>query len=195
MGPELNLTKSGEATPRILFADDTAEAPMEIHNRAEIVPPRGLSGVVEMYGPIRDYIKDDGTLSSKWVRERAAYVHCPWDCRLSWDKEVRVKRFQVHVAIQEVFQEGVSKIHAQGLGEELQYYGGGFNFRPQRGSGKKLSLHAFLAAWDFNPEENPLGSDPLMHRGVVRILESLGFTWGGRWTRPDGMHFQFAKGY
>lgn len=190
------LNKSGEATPRILLADDTAEdLPMESQNRAGIIPPNGLSGVVEMYGQIRDYIQDDGTLSTKWVRERAAYVRCPWDCRLSWDKEIKVKRFQVHVAINDVFEQAVTKINDQGLGAELRYYGGGFNFRHQRGSAKKLSIHAFIAGWDFNPEQNPLGSDPLMHRGVVRIFESLGFTWGGRWSRPDGMHYQFAKGY
>jgi hypothetical protein len=27
---------------------------------------------------------------------------------------------------------------------------------------------------------------------VVAIFEKWGFRWGGRWTKPDGMHFELA---
>jgi hypothetical protein len=26
---------------------------------------------------------------------------------------------------------------------------------------------------------------------LVAIFRRWGFTWGGRWMRPDGMHFEF----
>jgi len=25
------------------------------------------------------------------------------------------------------------------------------------------------------------------------VAEEMGFTWGGRWSRPDGMHFQWGS--
>ena len=27
----------------------------------------------------------------------------------------------------------------------------------------------------------------------MKILEDWGFTWGGRWLVPDGMHFEFVR--
>jgi hypothetical protein len=32
-----------------------------------------------------------------------------------------------------------------------------------------------------------------MPREIVQIMERNGFTWGGRWLVPDGMHFEWAR--
>lgn len=163
-------------------------------NPNAIVAPNGFDEIIARYGNPRAYLKDDGTLRSTWVRERAAFVRVPWECFLSWDHDARVKRFQCHVEIKDHFEWVINALHEDGVGEELRFYGGGFNFRPQRGSAK-LSTHVFICAWDFNPEENPLGSEGVMNPRIVQIFEANGFTWGGRWRRPDPMHFQFASGY
>lgn len=164
-------------------------------NPKAIEPPKGYGELVATYGSIRDYIKEDGTLRSSWVRERAAYVFCPWDCRLSWDKDVRVKRFQVHAYLREDFEFVIQKIHSEGLGRLLPFYGGGFAFRAKRGIAGQYSVHSFLAAWDFNPETNELGEIGDMDPKIVEIFELNGYTWGGRFSRPDWMHFQKVRGY
>ena len=28
---------------------------------------------------------------------------------------------------------------------------------------------------------------------MVKIFEQWGFTWGGQWLVPDGMHFEFVR--
>lgn len=59
----------------------------------------------------------------------------------------------------------------------------------------KLSTHAWGIGLDINVHENPLGKAPKMDARIVAIFRDHGFKWGGDWTRPDGMHFQYATGY
>lgn len=63
------------------------------------------------------------------------------------------------------------------------------------------SMHAYGIALDIRATSYPLGvpvTDPAMLAAAARI-EALttpdGWTvwdWGGRWRRPDGMHFELA---
>lgn len=84
----------------------------------------------------------------------------------------------------------------EGAWKWLQEWGGCYNFRLQRG-GTRLSLHSWAAAFDFNPTKLPLGvqADPRSGfvQEVVPIFERNGWTWGGRWSRPDGMHFEAVR--
>jgi hypothetical protein len=32
-----------------------------------------------------------------------------------------------------------------------------------------------------------------MPRRIVDLIEAQGFTWGGRWIIPDGMHFEWQS--
>lgn len=74
---------------------------------------------------------------------------------------------------------------------------GAYAFRLMRG-GTRLSLHSWAAAIDLNADSYPLGSRPSPNdefvRHVVPVFEAEGWQWGGRWTRPDAMHFQATKG-
>jgi hypothetical protein len=56
-----------------------------------------------------------------------------------------------------------------------------------------LSHHSWGAAVDFNVPENAFGAAPHQDPRLVAIFERWGFTWGGRWLVPDGMHFEFAR--
>jgi hypothetical protein len=56
-------------------------------------------------------------------------------------------------------------------------------------------MHGFGGALDFNAETNELGTKGDMDPEVVAIVEAHGWEWGGRWRRPDPMHWQFARGY
>lgn len=59
--------------------------------------------------------------------------------------------------------------------------------------GGRLSHHAWGAAVDFNVAQNRPGTPPDLDRRFVRIMENNGFTWGGRWLIPDGMHFEWVR--
>lgn len=57
----------------------------------------------------------------------------------------------------------------------------------------RLSHHAWGVAIDLNVAENPYGAEPNMSRRIVEVMEGQGFTWGGRWIIPDGMHFEWQS--
>jgi D-alanyl-D-alanine carboxypeptidase len=58
--------------------------------------------------------------------------------------------------------------------------------------GGRLSHHSWGIAFDMNVAENAFGSKPDLDRRLVRVMEDAGFTWGGRWLIPDGMHFEWV---
>jgi hypothetical protein len=62
-------------------------------------------------------------------------------------------------------------------------------FNPSRA----LSMHAWGLAVDFNVKGNEYGNrNPTMDPRIVEIFERWGFVWGGRWSTPDGMHFELG---
>jgi hypothetical protein len=105
-----------------------------------------------------------------------------------------VTRFNCHVLAQDNFQAAFNDVHQQGLWDLLEDFGGCFNVRTARGL-KKSSTHSWGIAVDVAVKSNPLGAKPKLDLRVVSTFESYGFLWGGRWFRPDGMHFQLATGY
>jgi hypothetical protein len=71
--------------------------------------------------------------------------------------------------------------------------GGCFNPRVARFSdGGSLSSHSWGIAVDINVDVNPLGGKPHQDPRLVAIMASHGFSWGGRWLRPDGAHFEWV---
>lgn len=82
--------------------------------------------------------------------------------------------------------------------EKLSYlinssdFGGCFSARFTR-SGDNLSRHAWGIGVDFNVQDNLMGQTPRMDPQIVKIMEDWGFSWGGDWTIPDGMHFEYVK--
>lgn len=61
-------------------------------------------------------------------------------------------------------------------------------FNPRR----VLSMHAWGLAIDFNVSTNKYGANPELDGRIVEIFERWGFSWGGDWSVPDGMHFELA---
>jgi len=93
---------------------------------------------------------------------------------------------QLRAALGEVVQRGLSAlIHPD-------EFAGCFAARIIPGSvGEAVSAHTWGAALDVNARSNPLGAPPTQDPRVVAIFKRWGFTWGGAWMRPDGMHFEF----
>lgn len=80
---------------------------------------------------------------------------------------------------------------------QLDIYGGGFNFRLMR-NGRSLSMHSWGCAIDISHLINWYGrkydaSKDMMPAKVIQIFKNEGWTWGGKWSTADGMHFQAAN--
>lgn len=95
---------------------------------------------------------------------------------------------QIAGAFREVEEQGLAHLIHQGD------FGGCFSPRYIR-SGKDagLSRHAWAIAFDFNVSGNLYGQPPTMDMRLVEIMERHGFSWGGRWNYPDGMHFEYVS--
>ena len=74
---------------------------------------------------------------------------------------------------------------------DLHTYDGLFVIRNTRGS-TLVSAHSYGIAIDVNAEDGRLGATPSMAQSVVDAFTGAGFTWGGSWGRPDGMHFSLG---
>lgn len=77
----------------------------------------------------------------------------------------------------------------------VSIYSGAYNYRLMRG-GDRLSMHSYGCAIDFDAARNGFG-DPTPHLAtvpaVLKAFDDEGWTWGGKWSKPDGMHFQAAR--
>ena len=95
----------------------------------------------------------------------------------------------IHAALAEIEASGLAGAIDVG---DTRRNGGCWNPRRIRGSsGGAVSRHAWGLAFDINPATNAWGTEPTLDPRVVEIFRSHGFAWGGTWTRPDGMHFEW----
>lgn len=94
-----------------------------------------------------------------------------------------------------VYGGNLDKLKADGM----HLFGGLYNYRPIRG-GSTLSMHAYGAAIDINPDANPMGNpwkdgNGMMPVAVIEAFLAEGWTWGGDFkSRPDPMHFEATQG-
>lgn len=82
---------------------------------------------------------------------------------------------------------------ARGLAGLIRTSNGCYSPRMQVGNTYALSRHAYGIAVDVNATRNPYGERPAQDPRLVEVMERWGFTWGGRWLVPDGMHFEFVR--
>jgi D-alanyl-D-alanine carboxypeptidase-like protein len=95
---------------------------------------------------------------------------------------------QLRGALAEVEREGLAKFIVRK--DYAGCYSGRFlNRNPEAG----ISHHAWGVALDINASTNQFGQSPHQDPRVVAIFRKWGFTWGGRWLLPDGMHFEFVS--
>jgi hypothetical protein len=90
----------------------------------------------------------------------------------------------------------MKEVLARDLGYTIQpeQYAGCFGARfINAGPRHRLSHHAWGIAVDFNASENPTGIRPNLDRRLVGVMREHGFTWGGDWLVPDGMHFEWVS--
>jgi hypothetical protein len=85
------------------------------------------------------------------------------------------------------------ELQTRGLAGLIRTSNGCYSPRMQVGNTYALSRHAYGIAVDINATRNPYGDPPSQDPRLVELMERWGFTWGGRWLVPDGMHFEFVR--
>ena len=163
---------------------------------AGFLAPHGLEQIITDFGNIYDYLRDDGTLDPRWETDQLGRARIPFSLPLSWDQTKLAKSIYCHKKLIPVFTDVFAALKQEGLQGRLKTYGGCYNFRGKRTSGK-LSTHSWGIALDLNPETNAQGSAGNMDEDIVEVFRGFGFTWGGDWSgrSKDPMHFQFCAGY
>ena len=150
-------------------------------------PPTGLSEICAVYGDARMYFDR----KAEW--EAKALVTSPVPEGLLVYIGQPVRRIRAHRTAMPLFLEVIEKLRAQG--QKGIEYNGIYAYRAKRSDWRVLSTHSWGIAIDLCASTNHMGDPPAMDLEIVAAFEDAGFTWGGRWDRPDGMHFQLARGY
>lgn len=157
------------------------------------------SNVIAFYGDPRGR---NGQPSKKWEAENLVLVGTPWRMVAAWDTKAVIRGVRIHRgcadSLARVFKAiwvaaGKDQATIEKWGMHL--LGGGYNFRLMRGS-NQLSMHSWGCAVDFDPARNGLGDSTPNFANIPQVLKAFadeGWTWGGRWARPDGMHWQAAN--
>ncbi|HWL45479.1 MAG TPA: M15 family metallopeptidase [Ilumatobacter sp.] len=105
-------------------------------------------------------------------------------------------RARCHLKILADLRAAFADVAAAGLGGAIDVgnantYGGCYTPRFARESWN-LSRHSYGLAFDTNTVDNCQGCVPAMDCDVVRIFRRHHFAWGGNFSRPDGMHFEWV---
>ncbi|HYP24402.1 MAG TPA: M15 family metallopeptidase, partial [Actinomycetota bacterium] len=135
-----------------------------------------------LIGTLHFEVAEDGFIrpDPAWVAANIAHADMPIIGSVTCH---RLLIPQLHAALAEVEEAGLA-------GEIYEYNGCYVPRFIDRDPSKPLSMHAFGLAIDLNTATNQLGTEGDMDPRVVEIFERWGFVWGGRWSRPDPMHFE-----
>lgn len=96
-----------------------------------------------------------------------------------------------NVAVLPALTAAMRALRMAGLATLIHGYAGCYAARTVlRAPRASISHHSWGGAVDINAAENPFGSPPTQDRRLVNIMARAGFSWGGVWFIPDGMHFE-----
>jgi hypothetical protein len=137
---------------------------------------------------------------SAW-REALRDVYFGW---LSPDNKAFVHNgwfgFICHRLVVPKFQMVFKNVVARGLAGHLKTFDGCYSPRLKRGSSTSLtasgntwSTHSWGIAIDLNAPWNAFGQRNFeMTQEFAQCFKDVGFVWGGDWSYPDAMHFQYC---
>lgn len=173
-----------------------------------MIPPHGRAEIEAMFG---SPALPDGTLDPSWERKSLVVVEPPHGWRLRYQSEkgpVPSRGIRMHRLVEQAFLSAMSDVWKVAVErwpsdplawlreKRLDLHGGGFNFRAVRGS-KKLSLHAYGIAIDWDPLHNARGSKPetwTLPEWWYEVWSAHGWIDGRHFSPSDAMHVQWATG-
>lgn len=156
--------------------------------------PTGLEEIRRVYGDPAPFVDKEGKVDEHKWQTILGNVWLPEPLPLGWNLERQVERIRVHHKLIAPLTFVFGEIHRNGWWYRLKTFDGSYAWRNSRGL-DKLSTHCWGIAVDLNAATNRLGTVGNIHPDIVDVFETHGWTWGGRWKRPDPMHFQAASGY
>jgi hypothetical protein len=159
------------------------ETPFFRHGDAVLAPVR----IKEVFGEFAAAPLPGGylRLDPAWVAENIRVATVPI-----------LGRVQCNRALIPQLRGALGDLEAEGLGHLLDPgdYGGCYSPRfLNRIPAAGISHHTWGLAVDVNVSTNQFGRVPHQDLRVVAAFERWGFTWGGHWLLPDGMHFEFVR--
>jgi hypothetical protein len=157
-----------------------------------MLPPSGRTfftgtSAQKAIGTFSFTVNPDGTINQdrKWVNTHLATERMPI-----------IGSVRCHKVMLPQLRAALEDIQSQGLAHLLKPEQTGRCYQPRFVAkdpvNHALSKHAWGLAIDVNVYDNPEGAKPKLDPRIVAIFEKWGFRWGGRWTKPDGMHFELA---
>jgi hypothetical protein len=156
------------------------------------VRPEGLAEVIEVFGDPHRYV----SAPEVWEAETLRIVQLSQPLIYAIDTGLSISRVRAHRYLVEHLAETLMTCLDAGVPPGRMKYGGCYCWRTKR-SGHHLSLHAWGIAVDLEPTENPYG-EPWRDDGIgldPRVIDTFRHShwkWGGEFTPPDPMHFQWA---
>ena len=149
-----------------------------------VLPPVALK---ELFGEFAARPVAGGGLAvdRRWRKRYIVKRNIPIVGRTTCNREVIP---QLVGAMRQIKREGLAHLIDPGD------YGGCYspryiNRNPELG----ISHHAWGVAVDVNVSENTFGHAPHQDPRIVKAFADWGFTWGGHWIVPDGMHFEYRQ--
>jgi len=154
---------------------------------SSIPPPHGIDQIRMAFGNIQ--VRNGQVVTPGWESDNMVMVYdLPG---------VPVRRLYVNKHVEASLREALAACVALNDGYTIRTIGC-FAPRAKRVNGE-LSTHSWGIAVDINADTNPLSLDGILRSDIpltwVAEFEKRGWTWGGRWKKPDAMHFQYCSGY
>ncbi|MGH2729146.1 MAG: M15 family metallopeptidase [Actinomycetota bacterium] len=141
--------------------------------------------IKRVFGEFAARPRSDGTLDvdESWRRKNITSARVPL-----------LGRITCHRVLLPQIRNAMRDLQANGLDFLVDQYSGCYSPRfIDRNPSGRLSHHSWGIAVDINAAENQFGTKPDQDPRLVNVMEDWGFTWGGRWLVPDGMHFEWAR--
>lgn len=164
----------------------------------------GLLQTKLLLGEFAYVVRASGTvsISPEWIDDHVACddTRPVYYCRALLDPAIPIKA-RCHDEVMGDLRGAFAEIVAKGLAAGIDVanansYGGCFYPRFNRLSTNpfsgSLSRHSWAMALDTNTTTNAQGTVPRMDCRIVRIFRKWGFSWGGNYLTPDGMHFEWV---
>jgi hypothetical protein len=138
-------------------------------------------------------------MSVSWERLNIVTIVPPF--RMTY-ASTPIKRIRIHKQCAASLARVLDNLKAAAGGKQetldhwgVSIFGGVVAYRLMRG-GSRLSIHSYGAAIDLDPARNGLGDQTPRFANFPQVLKAFadeGWTWGGKWSRADGMHWQATK--
>jgi hypothetical protein len=101
--------------------------------------------------------------------------------------------FLCHRLVVPKFRMVLENVVKRGLSGQIKTFDGCYDSRLKRG-GNSWSAHSWGIAIDINAKWNAFGQSNFeMTRELAQCFKDAGFIWGGDWSFPDAMHFQYCR--